>query len=144
MGGWQAWEDGGWDVCEDLIPTSSQPCVVYSIGIEHDTSFDEDFVRRYPWCTVYAFDPTIERKTGDDFSASVKFFNIGLGPNDVGLAKMTDGTIRDDPNFVGWSMMRLGTIMKMLGHEHVDVLKMDIEGSEWLTWKNDASTWFGS
>jgi len=61
-------QDGGWSVCTDVLPpTANTPgggCVVYSFGIEHDTSFDESFVARYPGCTVYAFDPSIGRETG--------------------------------------------------------------------------------
>ena len=33
-------------------------------------------------------------------------------------------------------MMDLASIMRMLGHARVDVLKMDIEFSEWEVWKN--------
>jgi hypothetical protein len=50
----------------------------------------------------------------------VSFFNLGLGDED---GPMGDGS--------GWELRTLGSLMHMLGHEHVDVLKMDIEGGEW-------------
>ena len=118
--------DGGWDVCEDLIPHADGDgagCIVYSIGINDDTSFDEHLIARYPHCSVFAFDPTIGRETGDDFHFSehgiVRFYNIGLGPVDVAASKHAQG----------WEVQSLPSIMKMLGHAHVHVLKMDIEGT---------------
>ena len=146
--------DGGWFVCEDMIlqqkskhgiqkstilsgshaGIATSPCVVYSIGIGSDTSFDNGIIKRYPHCQVFAFDPSLNRKTGDTFlGPNIHFFNIGLGATDVGILKDTSGkwTQRDDPNFPSWSKMRLRTIMKMLNHTYVDVLKIDIEGAEW-------------
>jgi hypothetical protein len=92
-------------------------------------------VRLYPHCQVYAFDPSLNRRTGNDFGPNIHFFNIGAGPVDVGIMEDPNGTWpwRDDPNFLPWSKMRLTTMMEMLNHSHVDVLKIDIEGSEWRT-----------
>jgi hypothetical protein len=95
--------------------------VVYSVGINDDTSFDREFVRRWPHCEVFAFDPSVGRETGDAWMGEgVSFFNLGLGDED---GRMGDGS--------GWELRTLGSLMLMLGHEHVDVLKMDIEGGEW-------------
>jgi len=115
------WDDGGWNLCASALPPPDQPCVVYSFGINKDTSFEFDFVRRHPHCTIYAFDPSIGRETGDDFHPRIKFFNVGVS----GKAKT------EEVNGVVREMMTLEGVMSMLGHEWLDVLKMDIERSEW-------------
>ena len=90
--------DGGWEVCEDDVPLSGgRPCVVYSIGINEDTSFDEAFVKRWPWCQLFAFDPSIGRRTGDPFlrektGKDVSFFNWGLGEVDRKVSLSTSLT----------------------------------------------------
>lgn len=117
------WQDGGWDVCVSDLPEDTS-CIVYSFGINDDPSFDQNLVTRWPHCTVYAFDPSIGRKTGDTFLGNgIHFYNIGLGGH----------------NYVsdrGWDMLELQSIMEMLGHEHIDLLKMDIEYSEWAVFRN--------
>lgn len=139
-------KDGGWDICADNFPpgrsrkkktsdvlmsssdddpSSATPCIVYSFGINDDASFDEDLVKRWPECQIYAFDPSIGRETGDNFlGPNIHFYNIGLGGRNV--------TKEDDRR--GWQMMTLESIMAMLDHGHVNLLKMDIEVSEWETW----------
>ncbi len=143
--------DGGWDVCADWLPpqasalrglgwygshrppasASDPPCVVFSVGIGDDVSFDQDFVTHFPACTVYAFDPSIARNTGDDFGPRIKFFRVGLDAKDVEPAARWQ-----------WTTMRLKTMMQMVGVDHIDVLKMDIEGMEWNVWSNDPAPWF--
>ena len=110
-------------------------CVVYSIGVGEDTSFDEAMIQKYSPCAVYAFDPSLNRKTGADFGLGPNFhyFNIGVGDKDVGIVETEGGKWRwrDDPDYLPWSKMKLTTMMAMFNHTRVDVLKMDVEGSEW-------------
>lgn len=129
--------DGGWNVCGDDFTrtkrlerkTRRQRCIIYSFGINDDPSFDHDVVTRWPECEVFAFDPSIGRRTGDTFLGDgIHFYNIGLGGYNTG-----ESNTRTDER--GWQIMTLGSIMDMLGHDRVDVVKMDIEGSEWDTWR---------
>jgi hypothetical protein len=59
-----------------------------------------------------------------DRNQNIHFFNLGLsGKNEIHLTK-------------GWNMKTASTIYQMLEHQHgatvlIDVLKMDIEFSEW-------------
>lgn len=115
--------DGGWDVCTDNIDFAS--CIVYSVGIKDDTSFDEAMVAA--GCKVFAFDPTIGRATGDDLGKGIEFFAWKLAASsDDSFYQSSLGTRW--PNVTTSS---LGGFMHRLGHTHVDILKMDVEGYEW-------------
>jgi FkbM family methyltransferase len=122
----------------------SRDSVVYAFGIGDDISFDLALVRRFG-VTVHAFDPA---------PRSIEWANAQRTPPEwilhkYGLADV-DGSITlyppDDPTWVSDTVCakqyatskgvscpvyRLGTIMKMLGHCQVDLLKMNIEGAEY-------------
>lgn len=122
--------DGGWDICMDDFQqrqreeSSSSSCRVYSFGIALDPSFDVSLTEAWTECTVFAFDPSLGRQTGDSYLGErVHFYNIGLSG-------------RNYTNNKGWKMMDLGSIMKMLGHTYVDLVKMDVELSEWETFQH--------
>ena len=149
LGNWL--QDGGWNICGDdfqpstsIIPTPASsdiayPCVVYSFGINDDPSFDRDLVTRWPSCTVYAFDPSIGRKTGDTYlGPNIKFYSIGLGggSSSINGEKGVNEMNHTYYNKNGWKMMTLDSIMSMLNHNHVNLIKMDIEGSEWETFQS--------
>ncbi|XP_061164492.1 uncharacterized protein LOC133173523 [Saccostrea echinata] len=110
--------DGGWNVCHDMIlKTDVNRCIVYSFGINHDFSFDDDMVRTYN-CNVYSFDPTMKREN-HKHSRKVWFYNRGIGGE---YRKYGTGDIAP-----------LNKIRKDLNHEKVPitVLKADTEGAEW-------------
>ena len=110
--------DGGWDICLAPDYHIKKPCLVYSVGINHDWSFDDGMAKYYK-CKVKSFDPSMglpDHRRGK----LVQFFNTGLGgANEV--------------NKHGWKMKTLGTLLKALKHENktIDVLKFDAEFSEW-------------
>lgn len=122
----------------------SKSSVVYAFGVGDDISFDLALSTRFG-CTVHAFDPaprSIEWVNNQRTPPEWIFHHYGL--SDV------DGTITlyppDDPDWVADTVYatqysasqgipcpvyRLKTIMRMLGHSHVDLLKMNIEGAEY-------------
>ena len=111
-------KDGGWNVCHDRKYRPKPPCLIYSIGIANDWSFDEQISRTYG-CKVYSFDPSINLPN-HQHSSKVWFYNIGIGGN----------------NFVNqqnWTIMTLDAIANMLHHSDkiIDIVKMDAEGAEW-------------
>jgi len=136
---------GGWEVCITNLTTNS---IVYSFGIEKDMSFELDLLSKLELENIYTFDPTPYAK---DWIATAQKFNRlpkGLHYIDCAISKV-DGkitmfqyegskehtshafpnqTIVDTRTF---KAQRLKTIMHNLGHNHVDVLKLDIEGGEW-------------
>jgi FkbM family methyltransferase len=129
-----------WCVCPDDL---SETSVVYSIGVGEEISFDLELMRRFR-LEVHAFDPT-PRSIGWVHSQSLpeKFVFHPYGVADY------DGVCRflppKNPAHVSYTILlrqtpwpavevpvyRLITIMNMLGHTRIDVLKMDVEGAEY-------------
>lgn len=116
--------------------------VVYSFGIGTDISFDIALVERFSM-QVHAFDPT--PRSLDWIRTQQVPSNIHVYP--YGIADF-DGTIMlhppTNPGHVSFSVVehgggpeaqcpvyRLRSIMRMLGHTRIDLLKMDVEGCEY-------------
>lgn len=135
-------EYGGWTVLREFLNRDS---VVYSVGVGLDTSFDVEIMREIG-CDVHAFDPTpglgellAEQKLGPDFH----FHAVGLSDTD-GSAEMRpldatgkcSSTIVDRDRIAGdtkGEQVRVATLRTLMNenhHDRIDVLKMDIEGSE--------------
>jgi len=118
--------DGGWEICDDVDVRPKRPCVVYSFGIANDFSFDDDTALNYG-CHVYSFDPSMDVETHNR-SDLVHFYKIGLSGRSE-----TRGN---------WQLYTFSDIRQMLGHQRtqIDVVKIDIENSEWTALKNMAAT----
>lgn len=134
-------ELGGWHVITSLIDKGS---ILYSFGVGEDISFDLALIEQFK-ITIHAFDPTPksitwirEQHLSDNFILheygladfdGETLFNPPQNPNHV------SHTILDRPSTkeraIVVSMRKLETIMQNLGHHHIDVLKMDIEGAEY-------------
>lgn len=135
---------GGWVCKADKIDHSS---TVYSFGVGTDISFDLELIA-LRGCKVHAFDPSIESaewiktQTSND---KLTFYPYGLGSFD-GTLSFRKPNIRGyySPSAVfsypgkGKSLpvYTLKTIMGKLGHSSIDLLKMDIEGGEYLGLEN--------
>ncbi|KAK3108889.1 hypothetical protein FSP39_018023 [Pinctada imbricata] len=116
-------EDGGWDICNDERFRPRSPCIVYSIGINYDFSFD-DAIERIFRCDVFSFDPSMD--IGDqNRSNHIKFYKLGIG--DKNEEVIFRGKV--------WKLKTLKEIQEMLGHtnKRIDILKMDIENNEFQT-----------
>lgn len=140
----------GWDVAVAGIDAQA---IVYSFGVGEDVSFDVALIERFN-VVIHAFDPT---------PASIVWVRQQTLPerfvlHEYGLAAF-DGNVAfnppENPAFISHTMLtrpvtssrailvpvkRLDTIMHKLGHDHVDVLKMDIEGAEYDVLKDIAQT----
>eukprot|EP00004_Rigifila_ramosa_P002809 TRINITY_DN12878_c0_g1_i1.p1 TRINITY_DN12878_c0_g1~~TRINITY_DN12878_c0_g1_i1.p1 ORF type:complete len:362 (-),score=76.80 TRINITY_DN12878_c0_g1_i1:67-1152(-) len=136
--------EGGWMTC--ITPSLSNNPVVYSVGLGNDPSFDLAFLEEFGG-TVHAFDPT---PTGENLwnrwkkpkPDGWKFHLWGLngvdGPmtflapkgHDQYSIKNFDGKYKEEVKIEreGYTLSRM---MEMLGDKHVDICKIDIEGSEW-------------
>jgi FkbM family methyltransferase len=116
--------------------------VVYSFGIGEDASWDKALIERFG-CQVYAFDPT-PRSIAYVKNMPEKFVfqPIGVAGYDGGATFFPPAkpghvshTLRhfsytEDKSFKV-PVKKLPTIMKELGHTHIDILKIDIEGAEY-------------
>lgn len=129
-----------WCVCPGNLSASS---IVYSFGVGEDISFDLALIERFG-LQVHTFDPTprsIEWLQTQTVPREFVFHAYGVADFDGNCSFLPP----ESPAHVSHSIVarkasrpaievavrRLGTIMKMLGHEQIDLLKMDIEGAEY-------------
>ncbi|KAG8214141.1 hypothetical protein J3R82DRAFT_10907 [Butyriboletus roseoflavus] len=115
--------DGGKWVCGLERITPKKKCVMYSFGINGESSFEADIMKAAPGCEAYGYDFSVnsfgpEIELVSDLKHRSHFFPYALGPKDA-------FSPIDDPK-----MYTLRTLMERNGHDFIDVLKIDIEGNE--------------
>jgi FkbM family methyltransferase len=132
-------EYGGYAVLPDLVPRGA---LVYSAGLGEDISFDLALIERFG-CVVHGFDPTPRSLA---WLAAQKL-PPGYFVHGYGIAHF-DGTASfappKNPAHVSHSTLaghegeriefpvkRLSSVLAELGHERVELMKLDIEGSEY-------------
>ena len=126
---------------------------VYSFGLGQNASFELELMRSCG-CQIYGFDPTpssAEWVASQDFGPSFHFVEIGIAdvdgelkffapenPDHISYSIRPGKSARIGRNFgtsttkdgVTAQVRTLPSIMRMLGHTAIDMLKMDIEGAE--------------
>lgn len=127
--------DGGKWVCDPQYISQSNSCLVYSIGSNGETSFEEAIFKSIgSHCEVHTFD-------FDDYKDVVEA--TGAHYHQWGLSD-TMGTHKQYSKKVGGQInaefKTLADTVKLLGHEDrmIDIFKIDCEGCEWTTF----SSWF--
>jgi FkbM family methyltransferase len=139
---WYGSTYGGFYLCPEYLNESS---IVYSFGIGEDVSFDNAIIKNHD-CHVFGFDPTpksINWVKGQKQHEKFHFYEFGISNK----SEFVDFYLPKNPEHVSGSatvqqhidisrkvsvhMKTLGDIMHELGHKHIDVLKMDVEGSEY-------------
>jgi FkbM family methyltransferase len=123
--------------------------VVYSFGIGEDASWDLGLICA-KGCVIHGFDPTpkslkwVENHVNEprfvmyphalaDFDGSLDLW-LPANPDHVSASIRQSSGTSDEKITVPCE--KLSSIIKRLGHERVDVLKMDIEGAEYAVLKN--------
>lgn len=134
-------EYGGWWIQSD---TMSRDSVVYSFGIGEDITFDIALIETYG-ATVHAFDPTpksLNWLAGQQIPEMFIAHAYGIAGQDgesrffppVNQSHVSVSIVpRGNDTALGMILpvKRLSTIMAELGHTHIDLLKLDIEGAEY-------------
>jgi FkbM family methyltransferase len=130
---------GGWQVPLDLLDKYS---VCYLAGVGTDITFDLSLLERVG-CRAWGIDPTpktIDWIAGQDIDPRYTFVPIGL----AGEAGELRFFSPENPDHVSHSIKNLqgtktyftaevttvGGLMSRLGHDELDLLKLDIEGAE--------------
>lgn len=140
---WLGNPGAGFFVCSEMLRPQS---IVYSFGLGEDISFDKGLIEKYG-CQVFGFDPTpksiafMEKNKIDGFH----FFPVGLSDSDGTLTFY----LPQNPGHVScttynrWGydetvikpidvpVKKFSTLVAELGHSRIDILKIDIEGSEY-------------
>lgn len=132
---------GGWAICPQGITKDS---IVYSFGIGTEISFELSLMEKYG-VNVYGFDPTPksigwvkkqdlpERFHMCDFGIAnydgKANFNPPVNPEEVSHIMIDRPST--SPHAITVEVRRLYSIMKSLGHDHIDILKMNIESAEY-------------
>jgi FkbM family methyltransferase len=129
-----------WAVQPDGLGPDS---VVYSFGVGRDISFEREMIDRFG-LTIHAFDPTplaVQWVKSQQPPERFHFHELGVAAYD-GNAQFQPPTKLKFESFsmvrssglgsaVQASVHRFQTLVGMLGHAKVDVVKMDIEGAEY-------------
>ncbi len=138
---------GAWVACPTGLDSAS---VVYSFGIGRDISFDRDIIEKQG-AVVHAFDPTpasLEWLGEQDIPDKLKIHQYGLAsrageieffaPRKPTSAHYTPVKRYNDAatETVKAPVKPLKDIMRELGHDRVDLMKMDIEGGEYEVIRN--------
>jgi len=133
---------GGWTVPGALID-SSWTC--YLVGAGGDISVDRELIRRYGVKAARSFEAVEElveraRKDGADeprFSAHHAAIAAGDGPlrmqvsHDPQSRSVSAAGLYDSKNYIELPGRTLQSLMSELGDTTIDLLKLDIEGSEY-------------
>jgi len=130
---------GGWHVRAEGVRSGA---IVYSGGVGEDASFDLELIRRFG-CEVWAFDPTPRAIA---YAASINderfhFFPVGLWsadgpqtffpPADAEHVSHSIGNLQEVSGSAFTAECRsIQSLMRELGHDRIDLLKLDIEGAE--------------
>lgn len=130
-----------WATPKGLVTGDS---VIYSFGVGEDASWDMGLIQSHG-CRIHAFDPTprskawIQENIADsrfihhDHALSDKDGNLDLWLplNKDHVSATCSPSARTSNERVAVSCRTLSSLMEELGHDRIDVLKMDIEGAEY-------------
>ena len=121
-------KDGGWWFSPAHLHNDS---IVYSLGVGDEVDFDLAIIEQFG-VEVFAFDPTPNSIDLLDNSMLPERFNFqpwAVTANDGMFTMIPEEETKDD--VIEVPAYSLSTIIDKLGHDRIDLLKMDIEGAEY-------------
>lgn len=134
-------EYGGYMVPMSMLGSES---VCYSCGIGEDATFDLELIAA-TGCRVYAFDPTPRAKAYATPIASQEerfhFMSYGIwssdgpqrfyAPKRDAYVSHSIGNLQETSTYFEADCRSLESLMSDLGHDRIDLLKLDVEGAEY-------------
>ena len=139
---WFGSEYGGFFVCQDILGKNDN-IIVYSCGIGTDISFDRKILKQYKKSEILGFDPTpisLEWIKSQKNLINFNFYPIGISdfngtekmyfPKYHGVSYGIYNWSNDSKDEVLVDVKTIENIALENGHKYIDILKMDIEGSE--------------
>jgi FkbM family methyltransferase len=138
---WIGAPNAGWSIPARALTADS---VCYLAGLGENASFDLGLIERYG-CTVQAFDPVPEAAR---YAAAIsgrapgwRFWPVGLWSEDgtmrfyehfqPGFVSRSATNMHATDNYLQANVRSLDSLMAELGHEHIDLLKLSVEGAEY-------------
>jgi len=132
---------GGYGLPDGVIRPN---CTCYCVGTGNDITFDLALVRNYG-CAVFAFDPAPQAEEYvREAAAGVERFSflpvaVGVRDGAVRLYRSADpghmalstGDLEGSGETVEVQMRSLPSLMRELGHDRIDLLKLAAEGMEY-------------
>lgn len=129
-------------VLPDGMPEEDWTC--YCAGLGEAIAFELDLIERYG-CAVHAFDPTPRAVSFvgplAEANPRLQLHPVGLwsedtektfwAPRDQSHVSYSIDNIQGTDSFLVAPCRRVSTIMRELGHDRIDLLKLDIEGAEY-------------
>lgn len=138
---WIGSDYGGFYVYTDILNSDS---VIYSFGIGTDISFDLAMIEKFN-CNVFGFDPTPKSISwiksrgilknfhflpyGIEKETSIKYFFLPKKESYISGSVINHNDVNDYDR-IEVPMKCFRDILTELKHSSVDIIKMDIEGSE--------------
>lgn len=129
---------GGWNLPSELI---TPEWLVYDFGVGEDISFDIALLERRR-CTIHAFDPTpkaiafVENVSLPGFhfhplgvwneDTVIKFWK----PRGAEYDSYSALNLHSTAEYIEGEVKTIRSLARDLGHERIDLIKMDIEGAE--------------
>lgn len=139
---WYGNKYGGFYLNPDLI---SQNAIIYSFGVGEDISFDSAVLKRHN-AQVFAFDPTpksIKWVAKQQLPRTFNFFPYGIGNKTEQVkfhlpknkehvsGSIYEHNLVEHKEYISVPLKSFDDILEESRHTAIDVLKMDIEGSEY-------------
>lgn len=129
-----------WTVCPDKISKGS---IILSFGAGSDISWELEMVRKFD-AEIFLFDPTpssIKWIQSQNLPANIHFYPLGLSgkdgtihfnlPEKAGYGSASEVGLSESRSGFDAEVKSFGSIVEMLAVKQVDILKMDVEGSEY-------------
>lgn len=108
-------------------------CVVYGLGIADNSEFETKMADL--GCQTHAFDCSISPTSAAVNKKAFTFHNWCIGKK--GNTSFEGNAYVGKQNAQAMQFKTLAETMKLLGHDHISLLKFDIEGFEWGLFANE-------